>query len=282
MKYAATTILNDGYIDGFLISFYSLLKTTNNFNYDLIIFEYGSLSKENKIKIKKIYNNVFFKKIEILDYEKCFFDAKVRNWNEFNPSYRFDIFTLSDYKKIIYFDSDIIFENDMNDVLNDKNILFGASKMEEIKSYHQTLGSNVFNAGLLIIDNCFLNKEIKNDLIKMCLSSPPKGTLDSDRLWIGNQPILNNYFLNNVNWIDEKYNLMITRISNKNIKQKNNYHITGYNKPWMSNNIYEQFDKYVFDMLRNKINCNQITCLVLLKKIIKKYEILKEEVNTIL
>ena len=49
MKYAATTILNDGYMDGFLISFYSLLKTTINFNYDLIILEYGSLSKENKI-----------------------------------------------------------------------------------------------------------------------------------------------------------------------------------------------------------------------------------------
>jgi lipopolysaccharide biosynthesis glycosyltransferase len=281
MKYAFTTTLCDNYINGFFITFYSLLKTTKDFNYDLIVFEWGTLSDENKIKIKKLYNNVIFKKINTTDYNKCFFDTNIRNWEQFNPSYRFDIFTLSEYQKIIYFDCDIIFEIDMNILLKDKKIFFGASKMEDSKPYHQTLNKDVFNAGLLVIDNCYLNNDIKNDLINICTSNPPKNTIDGEKNWVGNQPILNNYFSNKVNWIEEKYNLMINRIDNKCFTQKNNYHITGKNKPWMSDKIYNQFDSHVFYSLMNRENSNRITCSVLLKKIIKKYEDLKKEITNI-
>lgn len=282
MKYAFTTTLCDNYIDGFYITFYSLLKTTINFNYDLIIFEWGTLSEDNKVKIKKLYNNVIFKKIDTLSYKNCFFDKEIRNWKEFNPSYRFDIFTLSEYKKIIYFDCDIIFEVDMNYVLKDESISFGACKMQGYESYHQTKGNEIFNAGLLVIGNRYLNNTVKNELININLSHPPEGTLDCNKKWVGNQPILNNYFLNRVNWLDEKYNLMIDRVFGGSFDQKNNYHIIGKNKPWMGNDIHKQFDKYVFDKLTNRKNSNQITCLIFLKKILKKYDILKEELKNIL
>jgi hypothetical protein len=50
----------------------------------------------------------------------------------------------------------------------------------------------------------------------------------------------------------------------------------------MGNDIHKQFDKYVFDKLTNQKNSNQITCLIFLKKILKKYDILKEELKNIL
>lgn len=278
-KYAFTTTLCDTYIEGFFISFYSLKKTTINFNYDLIIFEWGSLSDENKIKIKKLYDNVFFKKIKTKDYKNCTYDNEIRKWDTFNPNYRFDIFTLSEYEKIIYFDCDIIFEVDMSNLLKDENIKFGACKLQDYEVYNQTIGNNIFNAGLLVIGNIYLNNNIRNDLINLSLSNPPKNTLNCDKKWVGNQPILNNYFLNRVNWLDKKYNLTIDNINNNSLEHENNYHIIGKNKPWMSNDIYKQFDKYVFDKLSKQKNSNMITCLIILKKIIKKYENIKKEID---
>ena len=279
MKYAFTTTLCDEYIDGFFITFLSILKTTVNFNYDLVIFEWGSLSEKNKIKIKKLYNNVIFKNIKKELYQNCLFSTEIRDWRQFNPAYRFEIFDLIEYTKIVYFDCDIIFEVDMSNVLLDSNIKFGACKMNDIKKYHQTLNNQIFNGGLLVIDNYFLNEKVKNDLIDISKLNPPQNTLDSNIKWIGNQPILNNYFFDNVNWLDEKYNVLADTLTLNHFNYQNNYHIIGSKKPWMKGDINKKFDKYVINRISFRPNSNPVLCSLILKKILKKYEIIKNELD---
>lgn len=272
MKFAYVTTLCDKYINGFFITFQSILNSHENFDNDLVIIEWGELSDHNKQKIKTLYRNVYFKQIEKEQYKNHFFDTYVRDWGAYKPSYRFEIFTLNDYEKILYFDSDIIFEVDSRDLLQNKNIKFGACQMLDYSNYYQTISDKIFNAGLMVIDNCFLTEKVKNDLIKMSLSSPPKDTLNDNFKWIGNQPILNNYFINDIFWLDEKYNLMIDRINRNNIKNKNNYHLIGKNKIWFDGDLYKKYDRFVIDIIKSNQNNNEINCFILLKKIIKKYD----------
>ena len=279
MKRAFVTTLCDSYIDGFFITLYSLLASTEKFNYDIVIFEWGTLSDKNKVKIKKLYDNVIFKTVDTESYKNINFSSKIRNWNEFNPAYRFDIFTLKEYQKIIYFDCDILFEIDMNDMLHDDTITFGACKMEECKQYHQTINSDVFNAGLLVIDNIHLNDNTKRDLINISLNHPPVHTVDHDVAWIGNQPILNNYFYDKVIWIPEKYNLMTLRVSKNNFNTKNNYHFIGHKKPWMSIDKYDIFDKFILDVLLKREHNNHLLLFSLIKRIVMKYDNIKNKIT---
>jgi lipopolysaccharide biosynthesis glycosyltransferase len=92
MKIAFTTVLDDKYMIGFLVTFNSMLRASKNFNYDVVILEWGDLSDENKKIIKSLYDKVYFKKINTHLYENHKYDETWRTWT-YNCNYRFDIFT---------------------------------------------------------------------------------------------------------------------------------------------------------------------------------------------
>ena len=48
MKVGLVTTLDDKYITGFLLTLNSLLNSSPNFNYDIIILEWGELSQKSK------------------------------------------------------------------------------------------------------------------------------------------------------------------------------------------------------------------------------------------
>lgn len=275
MKYAYVTTVCDIYFKGFLMTFNSILMSHKDFNHDLIIFECDNLSDQNKKTIQKLYNNVYFKKINKESYRNDVFDKSVRDWKDFKPTYRFDIFTLKEYEKILYFDCDIIFEIDMNHLLSDDDIKFGVSQMVSYSEYYQTKSNKIFNAGVMIIDNTFLGDNIKKDLIDLSKAPPPKNSKYEDKNWVGNQPILNNYFENKINWIDEKYNLTIDRLYKKIFLEKNNYHLIGSKKIWSDGDLYSRFDRHVINTIKQNQKNNEVNCIIILKKILEKYESVK-------
>ena len=58
MKIAFTTVLDDKYLSGFLITLNSMLRSSKNFNYDVIVLEWGELSDESKEVIRSLYDKV--------------------------------------------------------------------------------------------------------------------------------------------------------------------------------------------------------------------------------
>ncbi len=276
-RFAFATTLCDTYVKGFLLTLCSILSTTKNFNYDIIVFEWGNLSLNNKELLRHFYKNIIFKKIEKNHYGKQIHDTSWRKWT-YNCNYRFDIFTLTDYDRVIAFDSDILFEIDVNELLS-YDVDFGACIMPyNFFTQHQTFNPKVFNAGLMSIGKKYLNERTKKDLIHISTTSPKLWSLTSSDLWFGNQPILNNYFYSNMFELPEKFNFLIDRISSLSFKTPKNYHFIGHKKPWNSNGFLEdKFDEHVFD----SISGHQTTQMLLLTRLTQKCDFYCEMVKKI-
>lgn len=267
MKIAFTTVLDDKYLAGFLLTLNSILENSPKFNYDIIILEWGDLSDESKNIIKKLYKNVIFKMVDVDLYKNHKYDETFRKWT-YNCNYRFDIFTFTEYDKIIFFDSDMIFEVDMEELLS-YNVDFGASGKREIGRIPQIGDRKGFDAGVMIIGKKYLNQETRNELIKIANSAAPYDNEVKTNKWVSDEPILNTYFLDKITWLPEKFNFLILEVTDIKIKTPNNHHFVGHNKPWYGDTINEQYDNFVFFYLQK--NLGNLKMKIILKKMTAKY-----------
>ena len=244
MKIAITTVLDDKYIPGFLITFNSMLRCTGDMDFDLVILEWGDLREENKQLIKSIYPNTIFKTVDKKSYASHEYDTTWRTWT-YNCNYRFDIFTFTEYDKIIFFDCDFIFKVSMKEIA-DIDVDFGACPAA-IRQVHQIKNEIGFEGGLLIIGKKYINEKTKKNLLKIANSKPPHDdTIKSDK-WASDEPILNTHFLDKLTWLPVKYNLGIDKLTKEHFKTPHNYQFVGHNKPWYGTEPNEQFDKFIFD-----------------------------------
>jgi lipopolysaccharide biosynthesis glycosyltransferase len=267
VKIAFTTVLDDKYLAGFLLTLNSILENSPKFNYDIIILEWGDLSDESKNIIKKLYKNVIFKMVDVDLYKNHKYDETFRKWT-YNCNYRFDIFTFTEYDKIIFFDSDMIFEVDMEELLS-YNVDFGASGKREIGRIPQIGDRKGFDAGVMIIGKKYLNQETRNELIKIANSAAPYDNEVKTNKWVSDEPILNTYFLDKITWLPEKFNFLILEVTDIKIKTPNNHHFVGHNKPWYGDTINEQYDNFVFFYLQK--NLGNLKMKIILKKMTAKY-----------
>jgi len=268
MKIAFTTTLDDRYLSGFLITFNSILRNSKKFNHDLVIFEWGDLSDDSKSIIKSLYDKVIFKKIETSLYEDHEYDETFRKWT-YNCNYRFDIFTLEEYDRVVFFDCDMVFEIGVEELLS-YDVDFGACDVE-IGRITQ-IGNRVgFDAGVMTISKKYLGKHIREELLKIAAMEAPKEECLNSTKWTSDEPIINTYFLDKVKFLPERFNLVISEVKNSHFEQKNNYQYTGHNKPWYSNIIERHYSPYALEKiaLNNKPYMLKII-LTKLNNIVKK------------
>lgn len=270
MNTAYVTLLDDNYITGALLTINSLCKHIEK-NSKILILYWNNIDKKNKDLILKLNSNIKFKKIKTLDYPTAKFDPNYRNWG-YNCHYRYDIFDLTEYDSLIYFDCDIIFNTPI-DIAQITSNFFGAvsRKPGTIVQINERIG---FDAGLLLIGKKFLNHETKLKLLDLCTQPAPKDRFVKSQTWVGNEPVLNTYFCN-FNMLSEQYNLCTDSITTKNIDQPANIQFIGHKKPWNGEKLEDQFDRYIFDSIAR---CNgQYSVSILLRKIIKIYNNEKEQ-----
>jgi lipopolysaccharide biosynthesis glycosyltransferase len=280
MKVGFVTTLDDRYMSGFFITLNSILKNSKNFNHDIVIFEWGNLSEENKKIIQNFYNKIIFKKIETDLYDNYLFDDTYRKWT-YNCNYRFDIFTLDEYDRVVFFDCDMIFEVDMEELLS-YDVDFGVSGKREAGKTPQIGNKPAFNAGFMSIGKKYLGKHIRQDLIDISRMDAPEEESIKTRKWISDEPIINTYFLDKATFLPKKYNLIISEIKNADFQTKNNYHFTGHNKPWYSKNLKQQFSPYSLEQIAK--NNNPFLVKVITQKLINLVhievdELLKKDIN---
>lgn len=247
MNAAFVTTLDDNFVPGYIVAVSTLITTTVNFNYDIVIFEWGTLSEVNKEKIRQLYPRTIFKLIRTADYPGVTYDTEHRIWT-YNCGYRFDIFLLKEYKKIIFFDCDIVFNIDMTPlILSDIN--FGAVP-RPVTRMLQFEGEKGFDAGLMVIGKPFLGSTTRDGLIDLLKHVPPVDERVLSKKWVGNEPILNNFFKERVTWLPEQYNLCTDAVSRDTFKNiMPNLQYIGHKKPWYSENIADQFDPYIVQAL---------------------------------
>jgi lipopolysaccharide biosynthesis glycosyltransferase len=268
MKVGFVTTLDDKYITGFLLTLNSLLNSSSNFNYDIVILEWGELSQESKDLISLLYKNVIYKFVDVESYADQTYDETWRKWT-YNCNYRFDIFLLNEYDKLVFFDSDILFEIDVEELLS-HNVDFGACETLEKNSILQINERRGFDAGLMLIDKKYLVPETKKCLLEIARSVPPFDKKVKTEKWISDEPILNHYFLDKITWLPNKFNYIVSCINENTLETPNNYQFTGHNKPWYGDTLKEQFGNHVFWYMQNTIK-DAVMARIILKKLVKKY-----------
>lgn len=249
MKNCIVTILDDKYLSGFLLTLHTIIKSTQNINFDIIVLEWGELSDDSKNIISKMYDKIIYKKVDIDLYKKCYYDEQWRVWT-YNCNYRFDIFTLTEYEKVMFFDCDILFNIDVNEMLS-HDVDFGACPAKP-RVVNQTNKINNFGGGLLLVGKKFLNNNTRQGLIDVSLSKPIHDIALKGDKWISDEPILNVYFQDHVKFLPENYNLEIVKLTFEKLKENCNLHFVGHNKPWYGKRLCDRFDTFIFNSILYK------------------------------
>lgn len=242
MKIACCSTLNDQYFDGFITFFYSLQKHNPWFNGPYYIFSWGDLSETNIVKLKTIYDNFIIKHIDNLHYSHCQYTNEFREWN-INCNNRFEIFTLEEYDKIIFFDVDMLCLGDIKEIF-ESNVSFGActikesSEIDHPSKYNKMLKS--FDGGLMVISKQYLTVNVRNELIDISLQ----------KKWSSDEPILNTYFDNSkVTFLPKKYNTLTSEITELLLQEAKLIQFIGDKKPWFSGGLSEKYCPYVLQSI---------------------------------
>jgi len=259
MSNAIVMLIDDNSFLGSCVTIQGI-KEYAKLNYDLVVYTWKNLSENNKNNLLKINDKIIFKEIPEEDYINCKFGKLPRVW-DYNCAFRFEIFTLSEYNKILYIDCDFLIQNDITQIFKLKSN-FGAVKAAED---YMAQGDKRFNAGLLLIDNMYLCKKVKEELIAINLQPAP--FFNNSQEWISDEPVLNTYF-KEVKYLKKKFNYLVTSLEIDEI-DGNNYHFNGTVKPWQTDTFYKAYNEC---FLKRFLNENGPTGLIQVKKIFSKYQ----------
>jgi len=189
--------------------------------------------------LKNEYFNINLIKVKKEDYNFNI-DSNFRNWN-INCFFRFDMFEIQ-CDKLIFLDLDILILNKLDYILNFKGD-FGAVL---------EIDRDQFNGGVLVIGKKFLNKKTKTDLIN----------ISNTKIWSSDQPVLNLYFKDYLTPLPKRFNVLTSEFLKVN--EVDILHYIGSKKPWDSNDMFKNYDKYVLES-------NNIKSISKLQKIYDNY-----------
>lgn len=217
---AVVLLTNKQFLTPLRVALHGLNKT--NFKFDIIILYDEFFSELNELKNKYDKLKIIFKKIEVDAYRDLKWVNNNRKW-DINPFFRFEIFKLSEYDKILYLDLDIVILRDINELFEQPGDFRAVELAKMTNLSYVSKGQRGFNAGVMLIDNQFLNIDTYNSLFKLA----------KENIFNGNQKVFNIFFTN-VNFLDVKYNLTTDLLSIDNIDNAHIIHFIGENKPWNS------------------------------------------------
>ena len=237
--YVCVLSTND-YLEGCLV-LNENLKHINS-KYELLCLINEDISEESK-KILD-YFNIKYKIINKLEYKVNSIPVFKHWYNTFD---KLNIFTLTEYKKIIYLDSDLLILSNIDELADYKPIAMCKDRPF----------SNNYNSGVMVVEpNLEDYYNLKQLMIKSMINNKP----------IGDQNIINQYF-RNINEIPQKFNLMrqigkvieegSSLVTNDKIKvykfdflfnvdDKKILHYIGENKPFKIDYPYDEYYSYLY------------------------------------
>ena len=193
------TVCNKEYLIGFEVMLKSLIDNNPrviNDNLPFVIIT-NDLNPEDLVTSRKIYNNIHIKRFDESKYSQI--EELKKQQMAFGDYVKYEIFSLTEFKKIIFLDSDTIILGNI-DYLIDFKESFGCVRELFIDQY---------NTGVMVIGNEYLNPKITEDLINLTNVYGITEHLDQD--------IINNYFIDVITPIPLEYNYL--KIYSKQIFQ---------------------------------------------------------------
>jgi lipopolysaccharide biosynthesis glycosyltransferase len=186
------SVCNKDYLIGFEVMLKSLIDNNPrvvNENLPFVIIS-NDLNPEDLITSRKIYNNIHIKRFDTEKYSEI---EKLKDQQRMFGDYtKYEIFSLTEFKKIIFLDCDIVVLGNI-DYLIDYEKPFGAVRELYIDQY---------NTGVMVISGEFLNEKITKDLIHLTTIYGITEHLDQD--------IIDYYFSDIITPISIEYNYLKT------------------------------------------------------------------------
>jgi len=250
-KIAMLLALNDKFVLSMKVFLISLKESNPWFNEDIILLSDGNLSEKNVLALKKIYENIIVITAKKDDYKRCL--PTTQKWG-YNLYYRFDIFDMGNlgYDRIIIFDSDMVFLNNIKELWEDTHSFSACEKylgIPEIEPDNLVeQGRKRFNCGLMSFAVTMLKPEHKHNLIKLA----------TERSWSSDQPVFNVYFANSVYYLPQKYNVVSSIASIPSLKEAHIIQYHGFVKPWHSDNAEECFEEFVKDEIDKNVTSSKL------------------------
>jgi len=257
-KLAIVYTVGSNYIEAFKVSIHTFVMH-NIFAGDIIIFYDKDRTKQLISKfVAKYKYNFIFKKINTSRYTRFKFNGARRRW-AFNPAYRFEIFLLHDYDRVLYLDCDTLITANILSVFTLKGDFCACRMSKKLEIQHNIRKG--FNGGVLLISKKFLNNNVYNELLNFCERHFPLS---------GNQIVLNCLFENHVTYIPQYYNITTDILTEPLLKKGKIFHFIGDYKPW-KNTFTSSFNSYVLEN----------TSRALLIKLYLKYKKVEKELKAL-
>jgi len=255
-KIACCSTLNDLYFEGFLTFFESFISNNPSFNYPYYIFTWGDLSQKNIDYINTLYNNFIIKNIDNKKYEHVRYNTRFRNWN-INCVNRFEILTLSNYDRIVFFDVDMIVLNNLDNLFKYEEDFCACEEPRDVLIDHPAVfdvSLKTFNGGLMLFSKRYLNEETRKALIDIAMQ----------KNWSSDEPILNTFFTNDkVTFLPQDFLITMHGITADNFSTAKIIHFVGEKKPWSGSNLSQRYDRDSIEHIKD---------LTLLIKVDLKYQ----------
>ncbi|NNE99294.1 MAG: hypothetical protein HKN25_09780 [Pyrinomonadaceae bacterium] len=245
------TVTTDSFVPGTLVMIYSFLKHNKGFTGDIVII-CDELSVQSREFLSDLYEKISF--LEVSEQLKDRVGRITRVFPEFAKKkaryYSIEAVRLSDYKKVLFCDSDFLFRRSIEDLFELPNPLIACGDGFHYQGRERewpvpvddqgsaenrtALYSNTWSSGLILIDETFLTGETYDGLLALV----DHRMYETHRTELTDQMIFNIFFSGQQHLVSAKYNYPLThRVS---IEKKEGLsptearalHFNGPVKPW--------------------------------------------------
>ncbi len=277
-KYAVVTVTDSNYLKGTEVLLYSFIKNNPWFKGDLVVIE-SDLTDSEEASLRKFPNLKFLdpsdallRQIEILSN---YWEVAKENPKQF---FSIEAFRLTEYEKLLFLDSDMLCIGSVQELFLNESpapvqaALDSLAHKEELRSQLDFLPCPVdkkeegmiyyksFNSGCLLLNFENLSEACYLDLVK--LINPI--FFRTNRTRHTDQFILNQYFREQVEFINDSYNYLLNVHAKINLKELRSntsikiIHYLEYTKPWKmkeaDNSFGSLWKEYAMELSRRYNN----------------------------
>lgn len=210
---------NNEYCKYFSVAFQSLIKNSKDtYFYDIVAFSSDISSRNKKLLFELLPKNFSLRFFDASNILKNL-DLPIKKYWSVDMYYRIAIpIIMPDYDKVLYVDSDVIFNNDISNIFDidfcDKNLLAVSDSFNLVSDFKESEERNeyikdylgltecdtYFNSGVLLFNIHSFNKQEYLETIKTAFNKIKK-------TYCPDQDILNFMFKGQVKIINQKWNL---------------------------------------------------------------------------
>lgn len=193
MKIALCTMMDDNFMVAFRAFFKSFIYHNKGFldsGYHFVIIDVG-LSSESKKEIREYYNLVIFRKPKKENYIDV--NMEVTSGKLKNTYYTLDLFSYTDYDRIVFLDMDMIVFDNISELFKCNAPIAG------VKCYDSKRDrlADAINAGVFVVNKMYLNDSTYENLIGII----------KEGFQMPEQKTMNIYFKGILEYFNKSYNV---------------------------------------------------------------------------